>query len=141
MRFSTVLAAAIAVLGAAAACPSSSSSSSSSGGPEAAGVKASYSKSTSKLELITCDTNKDGTRLVLMEVDRNFDRVVDRWEDYDANGSLERVGFSRAPRRIRTATGSRTGGKPTATAPWPASRSAPPATAVPTAASPTARPA
>ena len=75
-------------------------------GPEASGVKATYSKTTGKLELITYDTNKDGkvdawshmdgTRLVSMEVDRDFDGVVDRWEYYNAGGALERVGFSRA---------------------------------------------
>jgi hypothetical protein len=74
--------------------------------PDAAGVKASYSKSSGKLELITYDTNKDGkvdawsrmdgTRLVSMEIDRNFDGIVDRWEYYAADGSLQKVGFSRA---------------------------------------------
>src|SRR5512137_840115 len=74
--------------------------------PDAAGVKATYSKSSGKLELITYDTNKDGkvdawshmdgTRLVSMEIDRNFDGVVDRWEYYAADGSLEKVGMSRA---------------------------------------------
>jgi hypothetical protein len=85
-----------------AACSSSSHQD----GPEAAGVKASYSKSSGKLELITYDTNKDGkvdawshmdgTRLVSMDIDRNFDGVVDRWEYYAADGSLEKVGMSRA---------------------------------------------
>jgi len=75
-------------------------------GPEAAGVKATYSKSTGKLELITYDTNKDGrvdawshmdgTRLVWMAIDRNFDGTPDRWEYYKPDGSLEKVGFSRA---------------------------------------------
>jgi len=75
-------------------------------GPGAAGVKATYSKSSGKLELITYDTNKDGkvdawsrmdgTRLVSMEIDRDFDGVVDRWEHYSPDGALEKVGFSRA---------------------------------------------
>lgn len=74
--------------------------------PETAGVKATYSKTTGKLELITYDTNKDGkvdawsrmdgTRLVSMEIDRDFDGVVDRWEYYGAGGNLEKVGYSRA---------------------------------------------
>jgi len=74
--------------------------------PETAGVKATYSKTTGKLELITYDTNKDGkpdawshmdgTRLVSMEIDRDFDGVVDRWEHYGAAGALEKVGYSRA---------------------------------------------
>lgn len=81
----------------------------SSGGPgeaESAGVKATYSKSTGKLELITYDTNKDGkvdawghmdgTRLVSMDIDRNFDGKPDRWEYYAADGALEKVGMSRA---------------------------------------------
>jgi len=68
-------------------------------------VKATYSKTTGKLELITYDTNKDARwtpephgrhPTVSMEVDRDFDGVVDRWEYYDAGGALERVGFSRA---------------------------------------------
>ena len=76
------------------------------GGPDAAGVKATYSTSTGKLELITYDTNKDGkvdawghmegTRLVSMDIDRNFDGVIDRWEYFSADGALEKVGFSRA---------------------------------------------
>ena len=75
-------------------------------GPGAAGVKATYSKASGKLELITYDTNKDGkvdawshmdgTRLVSMEIDRDFDGVVDRWEHYSSDGALEKVGFSRA---------------------------------------------
>jgi hypothetical protein len=75
-------------------------------GPEASGVKTTYSKTTGKLELITYDTNKDGkvdawshmdgTRLVSMDIDRDFDGVVDRWEYYGAGGALEKVGYSRA---------------------------------------------
>jgi len=86
------------------ACPSCAGPSD--GGPGAAGVKADYSRTTGKLELITYDTNKDGkvdawsrmdgTRLVSMEIDRNFDGTIDRWEYYSADGALEKVGFSRA---------------------------------------------
>ena len=71
----------------------------------AAGVKASYSKSTGRLELITYDTNRDGkvdawsrmdgTRLVRMDIDKDFDGIVDRWEYYTSDGALEKVGFSR----------------------------------------------
>ncbi len=83
-------------------------SSPSTGGDGAAksGIKATYSKTTGKLELVTYDTNHDGkvdawaqmdgTRLVRMDIDRNFDGLVDRWEYYAADGSLEKVGFSRA---------------------------------------------
>jgi hypothetical protein len=73
---------------------------------DASGVRATYSKTTGRLELITYDTNKDGradawshmdgTRLVSMEIDRDFDGVVDRWEYYGAGGNLEKVGYSRA---------------------------------------------
>ena len=76
------------------------------GGPEAAGVKATYSKTSGKLELITYDTNKDGrvdawshmdgARLVSMDIDRDFDGKPDRWEYYAADGALEKVGMSRA---------------------------------------------
>ena len=76
------------------------------GGPGPASVKADYSKTTGRLELITYDTNgdgkvdawsrMDGTRLLSMEIDRNFDGTVDRWEYYSADGALEKVGFSRA---------------------------------------------
>jgi 5-hydroxyisourate hydrolase-like protein (transthyretin family) len=92
---------ALLTLAAAAGC--------SSGGPgaaESAGVKATYSKATGKLELITYDTNKDGkvdawshmdgTRLVSMDIDRDFDGKPDRWEYYAADGALEKVGMSRA---------------------------------------------
>jgi len=76
------------------------------GGAEAAGVKATDSTASGRLELITYDTNKDGkvdawsrmdgTRLVSMEIDPDFDGIVDRWEHYSAGGALEKVGFSRA---------------------------------------------
>ena len=102
MRFSDVALASLAFAATLAACSSSGHQD----GPEAAGVKASYSKSSGKLELITYDTNKDGkvdawshmdgTRLVSMDIDRNFDGSVDRWEYYAADGSLEKVGMSRA---------------------------------------------
>jgi hypothetical protein len=74
-------------------------------GSSAAGVKATYSKTTGKLELITYDTNKDGrvdawshmdgTRLVSMDIDRDFDGKADRGEYFAADGSLEKVGMSR----------------------------------------------
>lgn len=92
---------ALATLASAAACSSSDP-----GAAAPAGVKATYSKTTGKLELITYDTNKDGkvdawshmdgTRLVSMDIDRNFDGTPDRWEYYAADGSLEKVGMSRA---------------------------------------------
>ena len=69
-------------------------------------VKAVYNKKSGRLELLTYDTNKDGrtdvwshmdgTRLLRMEIDKDFDGVIDRWEYFTADGSLEKVGFSRA---------------------------------------------
>lgn len=69
------------------------------------GVEAVYSRSTGKLELLKYDSNKDGkpdtwsymegTRIVRIEVDRDFDDVVDRWEYYTADGRLEKVGMAR----------------------------------------------
>jgi hypothetical protein len=93
--------AAVALLVASMACSSSGP-----GAAESAGVKATYSRTTGKLELITYDTNKDGkvdawshmdgTRLVSMDIDRDFDGKPDRWEYYAADGALEKVGMSRA---------------------------------------------
>jgi hypothetical protein len=69
-------------------------------------VKAVYNKKSGRLELLTYDTNKDNktdvwsymdaTRLVRMEIDKDFDGVIDRWEYYKPDGGLEKVGFSRA---------------------------------------------
>jgi O-antigen ligase len=68
-------------------------------------AQAVYAKDTGKLTLLMFDTNKDGktdvwshmdgTRLVRMEIDANFDGVVDRWEYYTPDGALEKVGMSR----------------------------------------------
>jgi len=92
---------ALLTLAVAAGCSSSGP-----GAAESDGVKATYSKTTGRLELITYDTNKDGkvdawshmdgTRLVSMDIDRDFDGKPDRWEYYAADGALEKVGMSRA---------------------------------------------
>ncbi len=76
------------------------------GSSEKPAVESRYSKTTGKLELLVYDTNKDGTpdawthmdgtRLLRMDIDRDFNGVVDRWEYYAADGSIEKVGFSRA---------------------------------------------
>ena len=106
MRCSAGLGLVLLVAGNLAAVSSGGCSGAPGDGPGAAGVKATYSTSTGKLELITYDTNKDGkvdawghmegTRLVWMDIDRNFDGVLDRWEYFSADGALEKVGFSRA---------------------------------------------
>ena len=82
---------ALLTLAVAAGCSSSGP-----GAAESAGVKATYSKTTGKLELITYDTNKDGkvdawshmdgTRLVSMDIDRDFDGKPDRRLTYGPGG-------------------------------------------------------
>lgn len=77
-----------------------------SGDADKLSVKPVYNKKTGRLELLTYDTNKDnktdvwsymdGTRLVRMEIDKDFDGVIDRWEYFTPEGKLEKVGISRA---------------------------------------------
>ena len=65
-----------------------------------------YDKATGKLKLLKYDSDgngvvdtvsfMDGARVVRIEIDKNEDGKVDRWEYYDANQKLERVGTSRA---------------------------------------------
>jgi hypothetical protein len=64
-----------------------------------------YDKKTGKLTQLTYDrnhngvidtwTDMDGTRPVMSRIDLNEDGRIDRWEYYDANGKLLKVGFSR----------------------------------------------
>jgi hypothetical protein len=66
---------------------------------------AEYNRDSGRLELLRHDTNAngipetvshlDGGRIVTVEVDLNEDGRVDRWEHYDKDGKLEKVGFSR----------------------------------------------
>ena len=59
-----------------------------------------------KLQMLRYDGNHDGKpesvsyltggRIVRIEIDQNEDGKVERWEYYDANQKLEKVGFSRA---------------------------------------------
>jgi hypothetical protein len=68
-------------------------------------TKASYDKQTGKLTELTYDANKNGTidtwtemdgaRPVRSRIDRNEDGRLDRWEYYDRQGQLLKVGFSR----------------------------------------------
>src|SRR5437868_12457902 len=68
-------------------------------------TKASYDKQTGKLKELTYDANKDGridtwtdmdgARPVRSRLDRNQDGKLDRWEYYNADGGLQKVGFSR----------------------------------------------
>jgi len=68
-------------------------------------TKATYDAKTGKLTQLTFDRNRNGvidtwidmngTRPVQSRIDLNEDGKIDRWEYYDANGQLARVGFSR----------------------------------------------
>lgn len=64
-----------------------------------------YDKTTGRLKELTFDQDKngkidtwtdmDGARPVLTRMDRNEDGKLDRWEYYNPQGQLEKVGFSR----------------------------------------------
>jgi hypothetical protein len=65
-----------------------------------------YDKATGKLKLLKYDSDgngvvdtwsfMDGARVVRIEIDKNEDGKIDRWEYYDANQKLEKIGTSRA---------------------------------------------
>lgn len=65
-----------------------------------------YDPSTGRLQLLKYDSDgsgvvdtwsyMDGPRVLRIEIDRNEDGRIDRWEQYAADRSLERVGGSRA---------------------------------------------
>jgi antitoxin component YwqK of YwqJK toxin-antitoxin module len=69
-------------------------------------TKPTYDATTGKLIQLTYDRNKnglidtwidmDGTRPIQSRVDLNEDGKIDRWEYYDKDGTLTKVGFSRA---------------------------------------------
>lgn len=64
-----------------------------------------YDKSTGRLKELTYDGNSngridtwtdlDGTKALRSRIDRNEDGKIDRWEYYDDDGGLVKVGFSR----------------------------------------------
>lgn len=69
------------------------------------GLKARYSRETGKLQRLEVDTNHngridmfssmDGTAIVLIEIDRDEDGTIDRWEHYDHdNTKVVSVGTS-----------------------------------------------
>jgi hypothetical protein len=68
-------------------------------------IRPTYDKATGKLTELTYDsdqngridtwTEMDGNRPVRSRIDRNEDGRIDRWEYFDAQGRLEKVGFSR----------------------------------------------
>jgi len=65
-----------------------------------------YDKATGKLQLLKYDSNgdgrvdtwsyMDGPRVVRIEIDKDGDGRVDRWEYYNADQTIEKIGFSRA---------------------------------------------
>jgi hypothetical protein len=65
-----------------------------------------YNKKTGRLEVLKYDADgdgkfdtvsyMDGARIVRIEIDRDEDGKIDRWEYYGADQKLEKVGFSRA---------------------------------------------
>jgi hypothetical protein len=74
--------------------------------PQADDVKAVYDEQTGHLRELTYDANKngkpdgiaymDGTRVLRVELDKDEDGKVERWEYYGADQTLEKVGFSKA---------------------------------------------
>jgi hypothetical protein len=72
---------------------------------EKLGISPRYDKTTGKLEQLTYDsdhngkvdtwTDMAGARPVQSRIDRNEDGKIDRWEYYDEQGRLVKVGFSR----------------------------------------------
>jgi hypothetical protein len=73
-------------------------------GREDAAIQATYDN-TGFLRMLTLDSNHDGkpdtwshmegSRIARIEIDTDQDGAIDRWEYYDANQQLEKVGTSR----------------------------------------------
>jgi hypothetical protein len=69
-------------------------------------VQATYSAETGKLSQLTVTATKDGNpnitsymdgnKFLRIEIDRDRDGKIDRWEYYGADQKLERVGYSRS---------------------------------------------
>jgi len=69
-------------------------------------IEPEYDKQTGRLMILKLDSDgngktdtishMDGARVVRIEIDKDEDGRVERWEYYDANQKLEKVGFSRA---------------------------------------------
>ena len=68
-------------------------------------IRPSYDNATGRLKELAYDANRngrpdtwtemDGSRPLRSRVDINEDGKIDRWEEYDENGGLAKVGFSR----------------------------------------------
>ncbi len=69
-------------------------------------IEPTYDKKTGRLSLLRYDSDgdgkfdtfsyMDGTRILRIEIDRNEDGKIDRWEYYGPDQTLEKVGVSRA---------------------------------------------
>lgn len=76
------------------------------GVPPAGAIQPVYDPATGRLQQLRLDSDKngtvdtvsymDGTRLIRIEVDKDEDGRVERWEYYGTERRLEKVGFSRA---------------------------------------------
>lgn len=76
------------------------------GAPQDERVQATYDKTTGKLSQLTVDavidgkpnitSYMDGTTFLRIEIDRDEDGKIDRWEYYGPEQRLEKVGFSRS---------------------------------------------
>ena len=74
--------------------------------PPSKGIEARYDEQTGVLRELHADadgngvtdswTFMEGTRVVRIEIDKNQDGRIERWEHYGKDGTLEKVGFSRA---------------------------------------------
>lgn len=72
----------------------------------ATGVRPTYDPKTGRLRELAVDSNQDGRpdtwsymdgpRILRIEMDRDGDGTIDRWEHYGADQKLEKVGLSRA---------------------------------------------
>ena len=69
-------------------------------------IEPTYNKKSGRLELLRYDSDgdgkfdtfsyMDGARIVRIEIDRNEDGIIDRWEYYGPGQKLAKIGFSRA---------------------------------------------
>jgi hypothetical protein len=69
-------------------------------------IRPEYDSQTGRLKILRYDSDgddktdtvshMDGARVLYIEIDKDEDGLVDRWEYYDANQKLEKIGFSRA---------------------------------------------
>lgn len=74
--------------------------------PQRARIEPVYDNQTGKLQLLKYDADgngvfdtfsyMDGSRVVRIEIDRNEDGRIERWEYYGPDQKLQKVGFSRA---------------------------------------------